>query len=151
MNTQRHVVAELESLPTSPVVPEASASNGSSSSVGSKNGSAAEFVAPGPSDVEYRFQVAPRTVEDLVESMRGERSRAFTPLGEDMASASLELRLSGAECYRRLVCLRFDIDYTSLPLGSQKLFLLLREPRASESESSATQFELLKLAPQRRT
>ena len=79
---QRHVVAELESLPTSPVVPEASASNGSSSSVGSNNGSAAEFVAPRPNDAEYRFQVTPRTVEDLAESMRGERSRAFTPWGK---------------------------------------------------------------------
>lgn len=57
-----------------------------------------------------------------MQSLRDERSRAFTPLGEDMAGASLVARLSGNECYRRLVCLRFDIDYMSLPLGAQGIF-----------------------------
>ena len=84
--------------------------------------SAAELAAPGSSDAAYRFEVMPQTVEELAESMCGERSWAFTPLGEDMASVSLGMRLSGGECYRRLVCLHFDIDYTSLPLGAQKLF-----------------------------
>ena len=106
-------MAELQSQPKSHVVREASASIGSRGSVGSSSGSVAELPAPGSSDAEYRFEVMPRTVEELAESMCGERSRAFTPLGEDMASASLGMRLSGGECYRRLVCLRFDIHYTS--------------------------------------
>ena len=96
---QRHVVGELESMPKNHAVPEARASSGSRGPVGSSSGSAAELAAPGPSDAEYRFEVTPRTLEELLESLRDERSRAFTPLGEDMASASLGARLSGSECY----------------------------------------------------
>ena len=51
-----------------------------------------------------------------------------------MTSTSLGARLSGSECYRRLVCLRFDIDYTSLPLGAQKLFAFTRAACHRERE-----------------
>ena len=75
---RRHVVAELEGLPKSHVVPEAGANSGSHGPVGSSSGSAAELAAPGPSDAEYRFEVTPRTLEELMESWRDERSRALS-------------------------------------------------------------------------
>jgi len=130
----RHIVAELESLPKSHAVPEADASSASRGLVGSSGGSAAGLAEPGPSDAEYRFKMTPRTLEELMESLRDERSRAFTPLGEDMTGISLGARLSGSECYRRLVCLRFDTKYTSLPLGAQKLFAFTRAACQRERE-----------------
>ena len=33
----------------------------------------------------------------------------------------------GGECFRRLLCFRFEIEYTSLPLGSKKLQVFARE------------------------
>ena len=51
-----------------------------------------------------------------------------------MAGASSGVRLSGSECHRRLVCLRFDIDYTSLPLGAQQLFAFTRAACQRERE-----------------
>ena len=131
---QRHVVLELESLQKNRAVPEAGVSSGSREPIGSSSGSAAEPAAPGPSDADYRFEVTPRTLEELKNSLHDERSRAFTPLGEDMAGACLGARLSGSECYRRLLCLRFDMDYTSLPLGAQKLLALTRAACQRERE-----------------
>ena len=40
--------------------------------------------------------------------------------------ACLGVRLSGGECYRRLLCLRFGVEYTALPLGTQKLLAFTR-------------------------
>ena len=67
-----------------------------------------------------------------------------------MAGMSLWPRLSGSECYRRLVSLRFDIEYMSLPLGAQKLFAFTkaacqREREQPEgAESCATAEDLAK-------
>ena len=121
---RRHVVEELERLPKRHAVAQASDSMWCSRACSST--SAAELTVPRSSDAEYRFEVAPRTLDDLEASLRGERSRGFTPLGDDLASASLGVRLSGGECYRRLLCLRFGVEYTALPLGTQKLLAFTR-------------------------
>ena len=132
---QRHVVAELEALPVGDACPEAGGSSGVPGPAGSSGGSA-ERAAPAPSDAEYRLEVTPRTLVDLVASLCDERSRFVTPLGEDLVSASLGTKLSGSECYRRMVCLRFHIDYMSLPLGTQKLFAFTRAACQREQEQS---------------
>ena len=36
-------------------------------------------------------------------------------------------RFSGGECYRRLVCFRFDVEYETLPLGAKKLQAFVQE------------------------
>ena len=67
-----------------------------------------------------------------------------------MGSAIVGRLLSGSECYRRLVCLRFDIEYTSLPLGAQKLFAFTgaacqrEREQPEDAEACATAEDLAK-------
>ena len=62
-------------------------------------------------------------------------SRVSSPFGEDLERAPLGARLNGGECFRRLLCFRFEVEYTSLPLGSKKLQAFLLE--ACERERTA--------------
>jgi len=43
----------------------------------------------------------------------------MTPFGKDMDTMDLGRQLSGGECMRHFVALRFDVEYTSVPLGSR--------------------------------
>ena len=78
--------------------------------------------------------MTPRIPKELLQSLRDDKSRACTPIGDDLVGASLGTRLSGSECYRRLLCLRFGLEYTSLPLGTQKLVALSKHLCERESE-----------------
>ena len=62
----------------------------------------------------------PRNVEELVAALCLEESWFMTPFGRDMDTMHLGRQLSGGECMRHLFALRFDVEYTSVPLGSRK-------------------------------
>ena len=72
-------------------------------------------------EARWRLEKTPRTTKDLVESPCQDISRDLAPFGEDLDNALLETRLNGGECFRRLLCFRFEFEYASLPLGSRKL------------------------------
>ena len=110
---RRHVVSELESLATSGRNPAAASSTEGAGIVEAS-------VSPqgaGP----WRLDKTPRSIEALVESLCQENSRFLTPFGNDFEKVPLGTRLNGGECFRRLHCFRFDVEYTSLPLGAEKL------------------------------
>ena len=110
---RRHVVSELESLATSGRNPAAASSTEGAGIVEAS-------VCPqgaGP----WRLDKTPRSIEALVESLCQENSRFLTPFGNDFEKVPLGTRLNGGECFRRLLCFRFDVEYTSLPLGAKKL------------------------------
>ena len=56
------------------------------------------------------------------------------PFGEDLETVPLGTRLSGGECYRQLVCFRFDVECESLPLGAKKLQAFVQEVCRRERE-----------------
>ena len=62
-----------------------------------------------------------------MESLRQENSRFLSPFGEDLEREPLGTRLNGGERFRRLLCFRFEVKYTSLPLGATKLQAFLLE------------------------
>ena len=82
-----------------------------------------------------------------------EKSRFLVPFGEDLCTVPLQTRLSGDELFRRLLCLRFEVAYTSLPLGRKALqtFALeaCRRERAAPEESGAFTADDLRMALQR--
>ena len=99
---RRHVVAELESLlgaGAGPPVPSSNASTG-----------VVEESLPAPGAEHWRLAKTPRNTQAFVESLCQEESRCLSPFGEDLETAPLGTRLSGGECYRRLVCFRFDVE-----------------------------------------
>ena len=69
----------------------------------------------------------PRNMEAFVESLCQEESRCLSPFGAGLETVPLGTRLSGGECYRRLVCFRFDVEYETLPLGAKKLQAFVQE------------------------
>ena len=101
---QRHVVMELESLLPITFFPSA----GSSCDAASR---------PSPA---YLPPTA-RSVAEIVLALRNEGSWRLAPFGHDLASIQCGTVLSGCEIFRRLICLRFEVDYTTLPLGAKKL------------------------------
>ena len=109
---RRDVVADLERLPKRHDVAQASDSIGAQE----PGASTETLTAPRPNEAEYSFEVSPHTLGEMQASLIDECSREFTPLGDDLATASLGACLIGGECYRRLLCLRFDVEYTPLPL-----------------------------------
>ena len=114
---RRHVVAELESPPNVAVHPAAASG---STGVGEVSGALeAHMLAQG--ETVWRLEVTPRSTEGLVESLCNETSRFLAPFGEDLETLSLGTRLSGGECFRRLLRFRFEVEYISLPLGAKKL------------------------------
>ena len=52
--------------------------------------------------------------------MRHEESLCLSPLGEEFETVPLGTRISGGECYRRLACSRFDVEYDTMPPGATK-------------------------------
>ena len=81
------------------------------------------------------WKKTPRTIKDLLESLCQENSSVLVPFGEDLGNAQLETRLDGGECFCRLLCFRFEVEYTSLPLGARKLLAFALE--ACERERMA--------------
>ena len=116
---RRHVVAELESLlgaSARPPVPSSSA-----------GADVVEESLPAPGAEYGRLAKTPRSMEAFVESLCQEESRCLRPFGADLETVPLGTRLSGGECYRRLVCFRFDVEYETLPLGAKKLQAFVQE------------------------
>ena len=110
---RRHVVSELESLATSGRNPAAASSTEGAGIVEAS-------VCPqgaGP----WRLDKTPRSIEALVESLCQENSRFLTPFGNDFEKVPLGTRLNAGECFRRMLSLQCDVEYTSLPLGAKKL------------------------------
>ena len=112
-------MAELESLSSASVDPPAASSNASTGVV--------EEAVLAPGAEHWRLAKTPLSVEALVQSLCQEESRFLSPFGEDLETVPLGTQLSGGECYRRLVCLRFQVAYESLPLGAKKLQAFLQE------------------------
>ena len=110
---RRHVVSELESLATSGRNPAAASSTEGAGIVEAS----VSLQGAGP----WRLDKTPRSIEALVESLCQENSRFLTPFGNDFEKVPLGTRLNGGECFRRLLCFRFDVEYTSLPLGAKEL------------------------------
>ena len=130
---RRHAVAELESLLGAGVGPPALTSNAGTGVVGES--------VPAQGAEHWRLAQTPRNMEALVASLCQEESRFLVPFGEDFERVPLGTRLSGGECYRRLVCFRFDVQYEMLPLGAKKLEAFVQEAcrreRAEPEESGA--------------
>ena len=80
-------------------------------------------VAASSNETLWRLEKTPRTINDLVESLCQESSGVLVPFGEDLENVPLGTRLDGGECFRRLLCFRFEVEYTSLPLGAPFIFL----------------------------
>ena len=116
---RRHAVAELESLLGAGVGLPAHSSNAGSGAVGESV--LAQGAAP------WRLAKTPRNMEAFVESLCQVESRFLVPFGEDFETAPLGTRISAGECYRRLVCFRFDVPYETLPLGAKKLQAFVQE------------------------
>ena len=105
-------MAELESLlgaGARPPVPSSSA-----------GADVVEESLPAPGAEYGRLAKTPRSMEAFVESLCQEESRCLRPFGADLETVPLGTRLSGGECYRRLVCFRFDVEYETLPLGGEE-------------------------------
>ena len=120
---QRHVVAELERWSASDGCPAATSS---SEAAGAAEGSG-DGVRPAlePGEQAWRLQMTPRSIENLVESLCTKKSCFLAPFGEDFELVPLATRLTGGECVRRLLCLRFKVEYTAMPLGVKKLQALV--------------------------
>ena len=116
---RRHVVAELEAHFCTDSPPTTASSNEGVGAV-EPNGDAGTHAAA-RGEALWRLERTPRTIKDLVESLCEENSQFLVPFGEDLGNAPLETRLDGGECFRRLLCFRFEVEYTSLPLGARKL------------------------------
>ena len=66
------------------------------------------------------LEKTPRNVQEIVTALCNEESWVLTPLGQDMDTMQLGRQLKGGECLRRLFCLRFDVEYTPMPLGTKQ-------------------------------
>jgi len=116
---RRCAVAELESLPR-----PASQSLAASSNEGI---GVIEASAAAQGTERWRLTTTPRNMKELLESLCQKTSQRLTPFGEDLHTMPLGARLSSSECFRRLICFRFDVEYTSLPLGTKKLQTFVME------------------------
>ena len=116
---RRHVVAELENLPGAISLPVADSGHEAAGPI--EPSGDAEASLPVQGGAPWRLEKATRNMENLVQPLCENTSRVLSPFGKDPERKPLGTRLSGGEWFRRLLCLRFEIEYTSLPLGSKKL------------------------------
>ena len=102
---RHHVVMELESLSRK----DASTTSSSSRDAPPSGLDASEGVRS--------LEKTPRTAVNMIEAMQKDSSWVTVPFGEDMEMLPLNSHLKAHTCFRRLYCLRFNVEYTSLPLG----------------------------------
>ena len=104
---RHHAVMELESLCRK----DASTASSSSRDAPPSGLAASEGVRS--------LEKTPRTVVNMIAAMQKDSSWVTVHFGEDMEMLPLDSHLDPHTCFRRLLCLRFNVDYTSLPLGTK--------------------------------
>ena len=142
---RRHVVAELEGLHGTDSPSAAASSNKGVNAVEPNDDAEASVLARG--QALWRLEKTPRTIKDLVESLCQKNSWVLAPFGDELANAPLQTRVNGGECFRWLLCFRFEFEYASLPLvlGKLQAFALEaceRERMAPEEPGGCTADDL---------
>ena len=68
--------------------------------------------------------------------MRSEGARATSPFGRDFEELEFGSKLGAPECLRRLLCLRFDVEYVALPMTSGKIMAYVQTKAQAGSGAS---------------
>lgn len=69
-------------------------------------------------EVVRSLEKTPRTVVNTIAATQKDSSWAMVPFGEDMDMLPLDSHLKARTCFRHMFYLRFNADYTSLPLAA---------------------------------
>ena len=101
-------------------------------------GGAAEPAAAASDSKEEHSPLlqTPRSVSDFAASLRSEGARATSPFGRDFEELEFGSKLGAPECLRRLLCLRFDVGYVTLPMTNGKIMAYVQTKAQAGSGAS---------------